>query len=149
MLKLKEEESIVDVKTMTNDELNLYLCLFFPLVDITSPDQFSINQNAVNELHVIQALLGSKPADIQFREYEPYVSVSNNITGIPIADYIKEKAGKQCKQIYDYMVEWKTDLKNMLAMILQERLPKTEAQELINTVVIDQNVMRLFCEALE
>lgn len=100
MLKLKEEESIVDVKTLTNDELNLYLCLFFPLVDITSPDQFSINQNAVNELHVIQALLGSKPADIQFREYEPYVSVSNNITGIPIADYIKEKAGKQCKQIY-------------------------------------------------
>ena len=124
------------MNTMTDEEHNLYLCLLFPLIDITSGGQRLINMNGKNELHLVQVLLGSKLKDINFHEGKPFVAGD-----LPLVDYIKKYAGKRHRQIYGYMVDHKTDFKNVIAMILENEayLSNSVIHNLTNKLVIDDD----------
>ena len=120
---------------MTADELDLYLCLFFPVIVTASDDalkQLSIRDD-------ISVLFG---ADIKAINM---VDGQANYMDDLIIEYMKENSTAQCKKIYSIMKDNNTDFKGALKRLVNH---STSANIEIEKLILDKNFSDLFSETL-
>ena len=83
MLQGKKNGS--NIASLTSEELNSYLCLFFPVILFK---RMELSAAGIND---IPALLGSEVRSI-YLEYD-----EAHFAGDLVLEYIKEQAGEACK----------------------------------------------------
>ena len=137
MLQGKKNGS--NIASLTSEELNSYLCLFFPVILFK---RMELSAAGIND---IPALLGSEVRSI-YLEYD-----EAHFAGDLVLEYIKEQAGEACKQIYMNMLTKQNDLQSTLQRLLTRsgKVDVSQATQIVRQLGIQNQTSQLFAEAMK